>query len=71
MSKRIVATLAACALMVGALIAPATSNAKHAKHARAAKSDCIFQGLDDALGQIEANLSPIITVKLRLCGPVT
>jgi hypothetical protein len=70
MSKRIFATLATCALMVGAIIAPATSDAKtrHAKHAKAA---CALQPLDDALGQIEADLSPIIRIKLKLCGPLT
>lgn len=72
MSKKIVATLAACALMLGALVAPGTSVAKkHSRHARTAKADCILQPLDDALGQIEANLAPIIRVKVRLCGPVT
>ena len=74
MSKRIVASLAACALMLGALAAPGTSVAKkrsHARTAKALKADCWLQPLDDALGQIEADLAPIIRVKLRLCGPVT
>jgi hypothetical protein len=70
MSKRILATLATCALMVGAVIAPATSDAK-ARHAKHAKEACIFQPIDDALGQIEANLAPIIRIKLRLCGPIS
>lgn len=71
MSKRILAVLAACALMISALVAPVASDAKKSSRSAKAKSACIFQPLDDVLKQVNILVAPIVSVKLRLCGPIT